>query len=110
LLIQLSRKNLPDVEALLASCQNAGDPSNTPQLGSCEGVTIIMACRSMSRAQVARKILFALLDADIKKQKKQPGYDGHADSFRQNVKIDVLCLDLAVMKSVFDFGDQLCKK
>jgi hypothetical protein len=69
----------------------------------CEGLTLIMACRSKKRAQVARDQLFSLLDSFILNLRKQPGYDGHADTFRKNVQIDIHELDLGMLKSVGEF-------
>ncbi|KAK7049730.1 3-keto-steroid reductase [Paramarasmius palmivorus] len=69
----------------------------------CEGLTLIMACRSKKRAQAARDQLFSLLDTFILNLRKQPGYDGHADAFRKNVQIDIHELDLGMLKSVGEF-------
>jgi 3-keto steroid reductase len=73
----------------------------------CEGLTIIMACRSVKRATIARGKLMNLLEAEIENQKTMPDYDGHAESFLRNLTIEVHCLDLAVMKSIFEFCDIL---
>jgi 3-keto steroid reductase len=69
-----------------------------------------MACRSTQRAEAARKELYLELDAHIAQLRTKPGYDGHADVFRRNLKIEVEYLDLAVLGSVFNFAAQLSKQ
>ena len=69
-----------------------------------------MACRNLKLAEVARAKLFALLDAHIMRLKGIPGYDGHADAFRRNVKIDIHFIDLAVVDSIFEFTNKVCVK
>lgn len=79
-------------------------------LSSVQGLTLIMACRSTKRAEVARKGLYTLLDQHIQQQRKLPGYNGHADKFRENLKIDIHYLDLAILQSVFRFSAELSQK
>jgi 3-keto steroid reductase len=82
----------------------SGDPA---QASKCEGLTLIMACRSESRACAARKQLYRLLDEHVEKQRKMKEYDGHADTFRKNVKIEVHHLDLANMQTILRFADEM---
>ena len=49
------------------------------------------------------------MDADIKEQKNELGYDGYAELFRNNLKIEIHCIDLAVMQSIFSFADELSR-
>ena len=111
LLIQLSRSKSPDSEprAELASFYAAHGVDNI-RLDKCDGLTLILACRSSSRAQLAKTKLLELLDRDIQKQKRQPNYDGHADVFRKNLRVDVRLLDLASVNSVFNFGEEIKTK
>ncbi|KAJ7638389.1 3-keto sterol reductase [Roridomyces roridus] len=39
-----------------------------------------------------------------------PGYDGRADNFRRNLKIETEHLDLSVLSSVFTFGENISKR
>jgi 3-keto steroid reductase len=104
LVLQFSHRNAPDTQI------KAGTPGNSGGPYSCAGMTIIMACRNKKRAEVAREKLFGLLDAEIAKQKTEPGYDGHAELFRQNLRIEVHHLDLAIMETIFHFGEELSQK
>lgn len=74
------------------------------------GLTLIMACRSVSRAKKARDELLSWFDAHVRKVKSEPGYDGHAEVFRKNVVVDVEYLDLASIKTVIEFGERISKK
>lgn len=69
-----------------------------------------MACRSVKRAEIARARLLALLDADIALQKKQQTYDGHADLFKKNLEIVVHYVDLAMVRSILEFGVEIRAK
>ncbi|KAG5353630.1 hypothetical protein C0989_004311 [Termitomyces sp. Mn162] len=69
-----------------------------------------MACRSMTRAEAARTNLLGLLDSYINRLQKEPGYDGYAHSFRKNVIIDIVCIDLAMISTVFKFADEVTNK
>jgi len=75
-----------------------------------DGLTLILACRSRQRAEVARTDLLRLLDTHVSRLQKQPGYDGHAHEFRKNVVIDVVILDLAELSSVFKFAEDVASK
>ncbi|KAJ7762754.1 hypothetical protein DFH07DRAFT_813350 [Mycena maculata] len=75
-----------------------------------DGLTLIMACRSTQRADAARKDLYKELDVYMARLRARPGYDGHADVFRRNLKIEIEYLDLAALSSVFNFGEQMSKK
>ncbi|KIO03131.1 hypothetical protein M404DRAFT_1001750 [Pisolithus tinctorius Marx 270] len=80
--------------------------SADPQL-PCEGLTLILACRSRQRAEAAKSQLYSLLDKHISQLRKSPRYDGRADKFRQNLVISVHLIDLACVRSVFDFADEV---
>lgn len=115
LLVQLSRKTPPD--SLPQPDVTRRIPVQTdPQVGlgieegDCDGITIIMACRSIKKAEDARADLLRLLDEDIDLQKTQPDYAGHADAFRRNVNIVIHQLDLGSIKSIFEFGKEVNAK
>jgi 3-keto steroid reductase len=63
-----------------------------------------MACRNAKRAEEAKTNLLQLLDTYVAKLKRQPGYDGHAEAFRNNVAIDTRELDLGIIGSVLKFA------
>jgi 3-keto steroid reductase len=98
-LVQLSERAPPD--ALL---NLSGVPQNLESRKGYDGLTLIMACRNLKLAEVARTKLYKLLDAHILQLKRAPGYDGHADSFRRNLQIDIHHVDLAVVDSVLQFS------
>lgn len=75
-----------------------------------DGLTLVMACRSVKRAEAARTKLLHLLDSYINQLQKTPGYDGHAHSFRKNLTIDIVSLDLAMINTVFKFADEVTNK
>ncbi|KAJ7087287.1 hypothetical protein B0H15DRAFT_909161 [Mycena belliarum] len=75
-----------------------------------DGLTLIMACRSTQRAEAARKTLYADLDAHVAGLRVRPNYDGHADAFRNNLKIEIEYLDLSVLSTVFNFAAQIAKR
>ncbi|KAG6916574.1 hypothetical protein DXG01_006345 [Tephrocybe rancida] len=75
-----------------------------------DGLTLVMACRSVKRAETARTKLLELLDSYINKLQKKPGYDGHAHTFRKNLVVDIISLDLAMVSTVFKFADEITNK
>ncbi|KAF7301304.1 hypothetical protein MIND_00695400 [Mycena indigotica] len=74
------------------------------------GLVLILACRSVKRAEEARDELYHSLDAHIKKLRKHPEYDGYADEFRHNLTIEVEYLDLARLDTVFDFSSRVSQR
>jgi len=85
-------------------------PNYSAPISNVQGLTLILACRSAARAEAARSHLYSFIDAHIKKQRKLAGYDGHADSFRENLKIETHSLDLANIQSIFRFSGELSQK
>jgi 3-keto steroid reductase len=109
LLFQLSYGHPPDAEpVLLPGLDRAalGDVRSTPYTG----VTLILACRSVKRAEVAREQLYTALDEELERRMHAPGYDGHGQVFRPNVKIELQHLDLASIGTVFSAAKQLSQK
>ncbi|KAG6820226.1 hypothetical protein H0H93_003728 [Arthromyces matolae] len=105
LLFQLCHTAPPD--AFPQSFAVKGDPG---QLVAYDGLTIVMACRSVKRAEAARTQLYECLDTYIHNLGKKPGYDGHANEFRKNVVIDIIPLDLAATATVYEFTSKLTMK
>ncbi|KAG6897680.1 hypothetical protein C0992_012429 [Termitomyces sp. T32_za158] len=94
-------------DALPQSFTFSGDTSTVEPF---DGMTLVMACRSVKRAEAARAKLLRLLDSYINQLQKKLGYDGHARSFRKNLTIDVVSLDLAMISTVFKFADEVTNK
>ncbi|KAF5372003.1 hypothetical protein D9615_008107 [Tricholomella constricta] len=106
LLFQFCNPNPTD--ALPQSFAVDSDTSDLPV--ECDGLTLIMACRSVKRAEAARTKLLALLDAYISRLKRKPNYDGHAHAFRKNLIIDIVSVDLAMISTVFKFADEVTSR
>ena len=110
-LLQLSSTNPSDAQPQKKIFSTwASASKNEAPISNVQGLTLILACRNMKKAASARTELYSRLDAHIKKQRMLPGYDGHADSFRENLKIEIHYLDLAVIRSVFRFNAELSQK
>ncbi|KAG7093621.1 hypothetical protein E1B28_007285 [Marasmius oreades] len=107
LLYQLSESSPPDanlpVEQKLSLTGDTDDGIQTP----CQGLTLILACRSKKRAEAAMEKLFTLLDEHIEKLKKRKGYDGHAEVFRKNLRLKFHELDLGMLSTVSKFSNEL---
>ncbi|KAJ7163812.1 3-keto sterol reductase [Mycena crocata] len=108
LLFQLCVSNPPD--SWPQPWAHAPDTHGSPESLRGDGLTLIMACRSTARAEAARKQLYVELDAHIAELRRRPGYDGHADVFRRNAKIEIEYVDFAVLSTVFDFAAQISKR
>lgn len=109
LLVQLSQRQPQDAQPQFRY-QDLDGKNEGVQIPPCDGLTLILACRSIQRAEAAHNRLHELLDVHVEKQKKLPGYDGHADLFRSNVKIEIEYLDLAKMSTIFQFSRNIKNK
>jgi 3-keto steroid reductase len=69
-----------------------------------------MACRSVKRAEAARLKLLKTFDAHVEKMKRKEGYTGHAEKFRENVKVEIHSVDLAMISTVQPFVEELKAK
>ncbi|KAJ7229150.1 3-keto sterol reductase [Mycena pura] len=107
LLFQLCVSNPPDSWPQPWATR-AKELSLEPPTGN--GLTLIMACRSIQRATAARDELYHELDGHIKQLRAHPEYDGYADEFRHNLTIQVEYVDLAVLSTVFDFSSRVSKQ
>ncbi|THH11275.1 hypothetical protein EW145_g754 [Phellinidium pouzarii] len=114
LLMQLAQRLPPDALPQRSASHNIRIDEDTDVdlkgLVDCDGITVILACRDVAKAAVARTELLRLLDKEVSRQKRQKVYDGHAERFRRNVVIDVHRLDLASVDSVFGFGREISSK
>lgn len=67
-----------------------------------------MACRSPQRAEAARDQLLQLFEGDVAKLKsKGEKIAEHVDRFKQGLVLKIHKLDLASVKAVFEFGDEV---
>lgn len=101
-LVASSSSSIPKPGAV----ENASDAS----VRSYDGLTLILACRSTARGDKARADLLKLLDAEVSRLRDEPAYDGHAEVFAKGVRIVVQRVDLAEVKSVFGFAEELKKE
>ncbi|KAI0945840.1 hypothetical protein AcV7_009969 [Taiwanofungus camphoratus] len=111
-LVQLSQPTPPDASFYFTSL--LPDEKAGAQFGAFEscsaGVTIIMACRDVGRAEAARTKLYGLLDAHIAKiNNRTPSYH-YAVEFRTNLQIQIHRLDLSDIHSVLHFGKEISQK
>ncbi|KAI0944207.1 hypothetical protein AcW1_001966 [Taiwanofungus camphoratus] len=111
-LVQLSQPAPPDASFYFTSL--LPDEKAGAQFGAFEscsaGVTIIMACRDVGRAEAARTKLYGLLDAHIAKiNNRTPSYH-YAVEFRTNLQIQIHRLDLSDIHSVLHFGKEISQK
>ncbi|KZT66193.1 hypothetical protein DAEQUDRAFT_695988 [Daedalea quercina L-15889] len=107
LLVQLSQRHPPDAQPYFTSVLPSNEQS--PVEPTCD-LTIIMACRSVQRAEEARQKLYNLLDTHINTiPSNTPEYD-YATEFRMNVRLEIHRLDLSVIRSVLDFSKELLQK
>ncbi len=103
LLFQLCSRKPSDAEPQAFAPTPVGEDTS---YASCDGITLVMACRSIKRAETAKLELLKSLDAHVADLKTRPGYDGHAERFRKNVDIVVMRLDLADLSTVFSFANE----
>ncbi|KAF8835829.1 NAD(P)-binding protein [Paxillus ammoniavirescens] len=105
LLLQLSAKTLEDARPKYAF-HNVSPELEGPEI-RCDGLTLIMACRSKQRAEVSRTRLYDLVDEHVHRLKHSQDYDGHAEIFRKNLNIAIHTIDLSHIQSVFRFADEI---
>ncbi|KAH9059315.1 NAD(P)-binding protein [Lactarius vividus] len=74
----------------------------------CAGLTLIMACRSRQRAEVARTQLLELFENDVEQlQRSTPGGAERVAAFRKNLVVAIHSLDLASVQSTLAFADEV---
>jgi 3-keto steroid reductase len=69
-----------------------------------DGVTLIMACRNMKRADAARKKLIQWFDAELEKVQRSEEDEEYTRLFREGSDVQVAELDLANFSSVLKFA------
>ncbi|KAH0839589.1 NAD(P)-binding protein [Lanmaoa asiatica] len=96
---------------LLFQLSTSGRDSVSNELElNCDGLTLILACRSKQRADAARAKLYDIADEQVRRAKCSPDYDGHAEIFRKNLHIAIHIIDLADIQSVLHFADEIAQK
>ncbi|KAF8556265.1 NAD(P)-binding protein [Imleria badia] len=87
----------------------SGHPVSNELELDCDGLTLILACRSKQRAEAARAKLCDTADELVCRAQRSPDYDGHAEIFRKNLHIAIHTVDLANIQSVFHFADEVAQ-
>lgn len=105
--MQLSQKTPPDAQPQFKSLLPSTNSLDTAAAESYDGLTLIMACRSESKAMEARQKLLRLLDQHVAREKQRPDYDGHAERFRRNLQINIHKVDMSVVSSVYEFTKEI---
>lgn len=109
LLIHLSYKVPPDTEPQFKSLSPGQAPQDVAPAESYDGATLILACRSEKKALDAKRRLLERLDKHIAAERRKPGYDGHAETFRRNLQVNFHQVDMSVVHSVFQFCESISK-
>lgn len=107
LLNHLSQKFPPDAEPQFKSLFPGKAPEDTAPTESYDGLTLILACRSETKALHARQKLLRRLDRHIAVEERKPGYDGHAERFRAHLEINFHSVDMSVASSTFKFCEEI---
>jgi 3-keto steroid reductase len=108
LLLQLHQPNASDgfPQEIASNIQSKEKP-----IVGYQGVTLVMACRNMKRADAARTKLLRWLDTHLADLQKLPMYDkDYVRNFQANFKVHIHELDLASVSSVLKFGATIRKE
>ncbi|KAI9448559.1 NAD(P)-binding protein [Lactarius indigo] len=101
-------QNSPDDARPLFPLSGATDVADIAY--PCEGLTLIMACRSRQRAEVARAQLLELFEKDVAQLlRNTPGEKERVAAFRKNLVVAIHSLDLASIQSTLAFADEVAR-
>ncbi|KAH7103040.1 NAD(P)-binding protein [Auriculariales sp. MPI-PUGE-AT-0066] len=101
----LSQMSLPDAPDSHAQKLLSPEDAPSPYDGAHE-LTLIMACRSRSRAEAAREKLLADFDSELAvRQESDPNSAEYGQQFRAALAVDIVLLDVSDMRSVLSFCD-----
>ncbi|GBE87210.1 hypothetical protein BKA93DRAFT_769753 [Sparassis latifolia] len=103
LLVQLSQVQPPDALPRVTSTDTAFEFAHA-------GLTIIMACRDLKRAEAAREKLYTLIDERIMSMLQGSSEHDYAVKFRENLVLAIHRLDLSSVQSVLDFGAEISQE
>ncbi|KDQ65009.1 hypothetical protein JAAARDRAFT_202254 [Jaapia argillacea MUCL 33604] len=110
LLSQLSQRDPPDAHPAFNPTSEVAEVEEDGHIYPCSGLTLVMACRSINKAEAARRELYDTLDKEIAERSRKGEDDGFGGKFRRNLTIDILQVDLSQMSSVFKFCDEVRQK
>ncbi|KAI0716004.1 hypothetical protein C8T65DRAFT_642505 [Cerioporus squamosus] len=119
LLVQLSSPNPPDAQPFFKLDVSDTTYANVAAdnrivdeytFDADAGVTIIMACRDLKRAEDARTKLYGLLDKHISRLRTGSEEEQYARRFRKNARLELEMLDLSSVRSVLEFGRSVSQK
>jgi 3-keto steroid reductase len=74
-------------------------PDERPQWS---GLTLVMVCRNMQKAEAARGKLLSYLDRILETRRARGATDEYGQNFRQNLVIEIEKCDFTSVKSVVD--------
>jgi len=101
-------QNSPDDSRPLFPLSGATDAADVAY--PCAGLTLIMACRSRQRAEVARTLLLELFEKDVAPlQQSTPGGAERIAAFRKSLVVAIHLLDLASVQSTLAFADEVAR-
>lgn len=97
---QLSSEHQTDADPQFNIPAESKDiPDERPQWS---GLTLIMVCRNMQKAEAARGRLLSYLDQILRARKAEGIAGEHGENFRQNLVIEIEKCDFTSVKSVVD--------
>lgn len=100
LLEQLSSEHQTDANPQFDIPVESKDvPDERPQWS---GLTLIMVCRNMQKAEAARGRLFSYLDRILEARRARGVVDEYGQNFRQNLAIEIEKCDFTSVRSVVD--------
>jgi len=104
LLFQLSHPDPSDAHAqALLSSEDAPSP-----YARARELTLIMACRSKSRAEAARNQLLQEFDDELARRRRSDQLlADYSDAFRDALRVDIVLLDISDIRSVFTFCENV---
>jgi len=100
LLEQLSSEHQTDANPQFDIPVESKDvPDNRPQWS---GLTLIMVCRNLQKAEAARGKMLSYLDRILEARRAKGAADDYGQNFRQNLVIKIEKCDFTSVKSVVD--------
>ncbi|KAF8156142.1 3-keto sterol reductase [Pholiota molesta] len=110
LLVQLCQRNAPDAQPQAFASNIKAEKENAPE--GYQGLTLILACRNMERAEAARANLLQWLEGHTQKilQSCSKEDDDYIRNFRARCDIQIIELNLASVGSALKFADSVRKR
>lgn len=101
LLVQFAQKSPSDASPKVQKSPITSESTDVSPYLPVAGATLILGCRSQKRAEAARSQLFQLLDNELAHQKAKGLDTRHGETFKKNLDIEIVSLDLSSVESVF---------